>query len=886
MSGFPKLLNHLQSIFTFLPGKGGFLVVLTFLMVFGGGSVVGQNGVTITSIASPGPTKVNPIPVIFKFNEKINDFTLDNVIQNNGILNNFFVQTPEYNFLDFYDLEKYTITTINYSNELKKTIISVAINSKDEIFALTQGNGIKKFSPNGISQTFPVGGSYFTSPIDIAINSNDEIYIADNSDRKIYVFTSNGTPLPGKTRGAGNNGGGPNAFRGPIGLEFDQFDNLFVADRYKGSSTETFERNMVKIFYANGEYYEFYGKSTTDKFNSPYRLALDKRGFLYVSDLGNNNPRVQIFDVDEQGQANYIQNLGTGKIDSPGSIVIDDYGFIYVADFGPDLNIVDILSLEGSGIFAILNTLNKVISGIQNNAFNIKVFDSRWEYRRVIEENIDLPVDLALDKCGRLYVNNLNITPSSLYTFDFDLEFYNRLPDTFNADFLITSQCDPATLKVPIGIGYRIGNNGICNSLPLQPSNEFSIIWDATDPIITCPGDQIENYSASTGFTLPDYRSQSTATDNCGTPSISQSPAPGTIINQDAQVILRATDSSGNFHECNFMVELSEEVVLDITCPQPQTESLGANCEFTVPEYRSLAQVNENGATVTQNPVAGTIVSASTPITLTATLGNETDSCVFQLTLSDNIDPIITCPSDQIENYSASTGFTLPDYRSQSTATDNCGTPSISQSPAPGIIINQDTQIILRTTDSSGNFHECNFIVELFEEVVLEITCPANITRNVDPGICGAIVNYATPTATDNSGSATITLKSGPASGSLFPVGLTTVTFESTDIEGNKAECSFTVTVSGSCIEIPETDFPYIFIYPNPTPGPFTFDTPNGWSIEKVEVFDARGRYVLTEAYSENQVEYSMNLSSLQQAVYILKLYTSQGIKILRVIIY
>jgi hypothetical protein len=78
----------------------------------------------------------------------------------------------------------------------------------------------------------------------------------------------------------------------------------------------------------------------------------------------------------------------------------------------------------------------------------------------------------------------------------------------------------------------------------------------------------------------------------------------------------------------------------------------------------------------------------------------------------------------------------------------------------------------------------------------------------------------------------------------------------------------------------------YIFIYPNPTSGAFTFATPSGWSIEKVEVFDARGRYVLTETYSENQIEYSMDLSSLQQAVYVLKLYTSQGIKIIRVIIY
>jgi hypothetical protein len=105
------------------------------------------------------------------------------------------------------------------------------------------------------------------------------------------------------------------------------------------------------------------------------------------------------------------------------------------------------------------------------------------------------------------------------------------------------------------------------------------------------------------------------------------------------------------------------------------------------------------------------------------------------------------------------------------------------------------------------------------------------------------------------------------------------------DAQGNIASGTAIVNISGNCVVEPEEPFQYIFIYPNPTLGPFTFDTPNGWSIKKVEVYDARGRYVLTETFSENQIEYSMDLRSLQQAVYILKLYTSQGIRILRVII-
>lgn len=69
------------------------------------------------------------------------------------------------------------------------------------------------------------------------------------------------------------------------------------------------------------------------------------------------------------------------------------------------------------------------------------------------------------------------------------------------------------------------------------------------------------------------------------------------------------------------------------------------------------------------------------------------------------------------------------------------------------------------------------------------ITCPVNITGNNDPGVCGANVSFA---ATATGTSPTITYS--PASGSLFPVGTTTVTATATNDCGT-ASCTFTVTV-------------------------------------------------------------------------------------------
>ena len=81
---------------------------------------------------------------------------------------------------------------------------------------------------------------------------------------------------------------------------------------------------------------------------------------------------------------------------------------------------------------------------------------------------------------------------------------------------------------------------------------------------------------------------------------------------------------------------------------------------------------------------------------------------------------------------------------------------------------------------------------------------PSNIVERIDNGArdsvapASVMVNWEEPTATDNSGVQTLT--SSHASGSLFPVGDTEVTYTSTDQSGNVANQTFTVTVTSMLI--------------------------------------------------------------------------------------
>src|SRR5690606_2490048 len=87
-------------------------------------------------------------------------------------------------------------------------------------------------------------------------------------------------------------------------------------------------------------------------------------------------------------------------------------------------------------------------------------------------------------------------------------------------------------------------------------------------------------------------------------------------------------------------------------------------------------------------------------------------------------------------------------------------------------------------------------------------SCPSSITTINDLGVCGAVVTYTVPTATDNCGTATVvqTDTTSLTSGSLFPIGTTTLEYTATDTHGISSVCSFDITITDS--EIPTITCP------------------------------------------------------------------------------
>jgi hypothetical protein len=104
--------------------------------------------------------------------------------------------------------------------------------------------------------------------------------------------------------------------------------------------------------------------------------------------------------------------------------------------------------------------------------------------------------------------------------------------------------------------------------------------------------------------------------------------------------------------------------------------------------------------------------------------------------------------------------------------------------------------ITLTVTDTGGGSDTDDVVVTVQDTQAPSISCPADVVVNLplNSTATSMVVNYPAVTATDSC-SSTVTVNSTPASGSVFPVGTTTVNATADDGAGHTSTCSFTVTV-------------------------------------------------------------------------------------------
>lgn len=175
-------------------------------------------------------------------------------------------------------------------------------------------------------------------------------------------------------------------------------------------------------------------------------------------------------------------------------------------------------------------------------------------------------------------------------------------------------------------------------------------------------------------------------------------------------------------------------------------------------------------------------------------------ACLF---FGDTIPPVVRTPTNQISRTLPANEntcvVTLPDLRQGTTVTDNCELPAdviITQSPPAGTVVGVGTnKVTLSTRDAAGNLGTATIDYVVTDRTGAgnySIMCPADLRVRCE-GTNGSVVNFEVK---GTRGCTPVIVESIPASGSLFPIGTTTVVGRIVVGGVIQAECRFTVSVS------------------------------------------------------------------------------------------
>lgn len=233
-----------------------------------------------------------------------------------------------------------------------------------------------------------------------------------------------------------------------------------------------------------------------------------------------------------------------------------------------------------------------------------------------------------------------------------------------------------------------------------------------------------------------------------------------------------------------------------LVCPSVHEEEATSSSGAVVSAVAVSASDDVTASPVVRySPALGTVFPlGSSALTVTAedAAGN-TASCGFTVQVRDTTAPLVGCPPDTTVEAEDATGADFAFLLAQPMDAVTRA-PAVSVSHAAGSRFPLGTTpVTLSATDEAGNTGACSFTVTVRDSTAPVLVCPADVTVEAGVGE-GATVTWPPATASD-AVTAALEVTYSQASGSLFPSGTTRVTASTVDGEGQRAECSFQVTV-------------------------------------------------------------------------------------------
>ena len=289
----------------------------------------------------------------------------------------------------------------------------VATDSAGNVYVAEPVNHIiRKITPDGVVSTLAgTAGVFgftdatgaaasFQSPTGVAADSAGNVYVADLGNSTIRKITLAGavSTLAGMAgvRGHADGIGAAASFRYPDGVATDSAGNVYVADTGNYTICKITSAGAVSTLAGTAGVGHADGAGAAASFQSPYGVAADNAGNVYVADFGNSTirkitPAGAVSTLaGTAGVRGHVDGIGAAaSFQSPFGVAADSAGNVYVADLGNSTirkitpaGVVSTLagtagvsgSTDATGAAASFSYLNGVTT---DSAGNVYVADTR-----------------------------------------------------------------------------------------------------------------------------------------------------------------------------------------------------------------------------------------------------------------------------------------------------------------------------------------------------------------------------------------------------------------------------------------------------------------------------------------------------------------------------
>jgi hypothetical protein len=321
-------------------------------------------------------------------------------------------------------------------------------------------------------------------------------------------------------------------------------------------------------------------------------------------------------------------------------------------------------------------------------------------------------------------------------------------------------------------------------------------VVDTTPPLLTLPANITSNTPIVT------YAASARDLVDGGVP-VNCTPASGsTFAVGTTSVQCTAADSRGNQASGSFNVTVTDEapkpprLVLPADITAEATGPNGAIVTFTVSAYPGKDDHNGRplNTIVCSPPSGSTFALGTTTVSCTATDPETSTSSTgsFHVTVVDTTAPALALPRSFSVLAAGDSATATWSASAQDLVDGAVGVTCVP--PSGSTFALGTTEVHCSAADARGNQSSGSFAVTVTREIVPELQLPPDITAEATSAH-GAVVTYAVSVfGDDENGRPIATIFCTPSSGSLFPLGVTTVSCTS-DVDGAHLVGSFHVTV-------------------------------------------------------------------------------------------